>query len=48
MEENSMIPMEEVKETKEEIIKDINSATESEKEIAEKKEQERKERKFLF
>ena len=44
MEEKSMIPMEEVKERKVEIVKDINSAAESEKEIADKKEQERKER----
>ena len=48
MEENSMIRMEEVKERKVEIVKDSNTATDSEKEIADKKEQERKERKFLF
>ena len=48
MEENSMIRMEEVKERKVEVVKDVNSATDSEKEIADKKEQERKERKFLF
>ena len=44
MEENSMIRMEEVKERKVEVVKDVNSATESEKEIIDKKEQERKER----
>ena len=48
MEENSMIRMEEVKERKVEIVKDSNTATDSEKEIADKKEQERKERKFLI
>ena len=44
----SMIPKEEIKERKVEIIKDVNSTTETEKEIADKKEQERKERKFLY
>ena len=48
MEEKSMMKMEEVKEGKVEIIKDINILTESEKELAEKKEQEKKERKFLI
>ena len=48
MEEKSMMPMEEAKERKVEIVKDINSGTESEKEIALKKEQERQERKFLI
>ena len=43
-----MIKMEEIKERKAEIIKDSNIATESEKELAEKKEQENKERKFLI
>ena len=48
MEEKSMIKMEEVKQGKVEIIKDINAVTDSEKELAERKEQEKKERKFLI
>ena len=48
MEEKYMIPMEKIKERKVEILKDINTATDSEKEIAERKEQEKKERKFLI
>ena len=44
MEENSKIRLEEVKERKVEIVKDSNLATDSEKEMASKKEQERKER----
>ena len=48
MEENSKIQMEEVKQKEVEVVKDANSLTDSEKEIAEKKEQEKKERIFLF
>ena len=49
MEEKSMIPVEEIKERKVEIVKDIHTPTiESEKEIAEKIKQKKEERKFLI
>ena len=48
MEENSIIKLEQAQERKVEIIKDINPVLETEKEIADKKEQERKERVFLI
>ena len=48
MEEKIMIPKEEIKARKVEILKDINSQSESEKEIFDKQEQEKKERKFLI
>ena len=43
-----MIPIKQEKEKKVEIVKDINSVTDSEKELASQKEQERKERIFLI
>ena len=48
MEEKNMIPIKQEKEKKVEIIKDLNSATDSEKELDSQKEQERKERIFLI
>ena len=48
MEEKNMIPIKQEKEKKVEIVKDINSVTDSEKELASQKEQERKERIFLI
>ena len=48
MDEKNMIPIKEEKEKKVEIIKDLNSVTDSEKELDAQKEQERKERIFLI
>ena len=48
MNEKDMIPIKQEKEKKVEIVKDINSATDSEKELDAQKEQERKERIFLI
>ena len=48
MEEKNMIPIKQEKEKKVEIVKDLNSVTDSEKELVSQKEQERKERIFLI
>ena len=44
MDEKNMIPIKQEKEKKVEIVKDVTSATDSEKELDSQKEQERKER----